>query len=129
MEYCFSAENLQALVKASKEDKELLRYISDCLKSFEDYHRAIYTMESWAQIYDYGVLERLEYQDTLTGLDKSRTCCHNAMLDKINILNRMAAKAGIDPIYGGTVSQEMPYRRQVADAVLEYVESVVSGRR
>lgn len=129
MDNSFSVENLQALIKASKEDKELLRYISDCLKSFEDYHRAIYTMESWAKIYDYGVLEREEYQDTLTGLDRSRTSCHNAMLDKINILNRMAAKAGIDPIYNGTVSDGMPYRREVADAVLSFVESVVSSRR
>lgn len=45
------------------------------------------------------------------------------------MLNRMASKAGVGPIYGGTVSEEMPYRRQVADAVLEYVESIISDRR
>lgn len=123
------AKNLQALIKASKEDKELLRNISNCLQSFEAYHQAIFEMESWAKIYDYDVLEREEYQDVFQNLDRARTTCHNTLLDKINILNRMAAKAGIGPIYNGTVSQVMPYRRQVADAVLSFVESVVSGRR
>lgn len=126
---CLSAENLQALVKANKGDKELLRYIMDCLKSFEAYHQAIFEMEAWAKIYDYETLEREEYQDTLTGLDKSRTTCHNSLLSNVNMLNCMAAQTGVGPIYSGTVSQEMPYRRQVADAVLSFVESVVSSRR
>lgn len=129
MESCFSVENLQALVKASKEDKELLLYISDCLKSFEDYHQSIFFMESWLKVYDYGTLERVEYQDKLTTMDRARTACHNALLGKVNMLNRMAEKVGVGPIYGGTVSEEMPYRRQVADAVLSFVESVVSSRR
>lgn len=129
MEYCFSAENLQALVKASKGDKEMLRYISDCLKSFEDYHQAIFSMEYWLKVYDYGTLEQVEYQDTLQSLDRARTACHNSLLAKVNMLNRMAAKAGVGPIYSGTVSESLPYRRQVADAVLSFVESVVSSRR
>lgn len=129
MDNYFSADNLQALIQASRGDKELLHFIADCLKSFEAYHQAIYSMESWAQVYDYDVLEREEYQDTLTGLDKSRTVCHNALLGKVTVLNRMAERAGVGPIYSGTVSEEMPYRREVADAVLEYVESVVSSRR
>lgn len=86
-------------------------------------------MESWLKFYDYGTLERVEYQDALQGLDGARTACHNGLLAKVNMLNRMAEKVGVGPIYGGTVSEEMPYRRQVADAVLSFVESVVSSRR
>lgn len=129
MENYFSTENLQSLIRASKGDKELLRNISNCLKSFEDYHQAIFSMESWLKVYDYGTLERVEYQDTLQSMDRARTACHNALLAKVNMLNRMAEKVGVGPIYSGTVSEEMPYRRQVADAVLEYVEGVVSSRR
>jgi len=129
MENKFSSENLQSLIAASKDDKELLHFIEDCLKAFEDYHQAIYEMEIWAKIYNYGVLEREEYQDKLTRMDKARTACHNAMLGKINVLNRMAEKASVGPIYSGTVSEEMPYRREVADAALDFVERVVAGRR
>lgn len=129
MEHFVSCENLQALIQASKEDGELLQYIMDCLKSFEDYHQAIFSMEAWLKIYSYEVLEREEYQDSLLSLDRLRTVCHNSVLDKINILNRMAAKADIELIYSGTVSGEMPYRREVADAVLSFVESCVLSRR
>lgn len=129
MESKFSAENLQSLIAASKDDKELLQFIEECLQSFEAYHKAVYEMEIWAKVYNYGVLEREEYQDKLTRMDKARTACHNAMLSKISMLNRMAEKAGVGPIYSGTVSEEMPYRREVADAALDFVEHVVAGRR
>lgn len=129
MECCFSAENLQVLVKVSKGDKELVHYIMDCLKSFESYHQAIFEMEAWAKVYNYGVLEREEYQNKLTTMERTRTACHNAMLSKINMLNRMAERAGVGLIYQGTVSEDMPFRRQVADAVLAFVEDMVSNRR
>lgn len=129
MESKLSAENLQSLIYASREDIELLHFIMDCLKSFEAYHQAIFEMEAWAKVYNYGVLEREEYQDKLTTMDRTRSACHNAMLSKISMLNRMAERAGVGLIYEGTVSEDMPYRRQVADEVLSFVESMVSKRR
>lgn len=129
METKLSVENLQNLIHASKDDRELLHFITDCLKSFEAYHHAIFEMEAWAKVYNYGVLEREEYQDKLITKDRARSACHNAMLSKISMLNRMAERAGVGPVYEGTVSEEMPYRRQVADAVLAFVEDMVSNRR
>jgi len=41
----------------------------------------------------------------------------------------MAAKEGLELIYNGIVSEERPYRREVANAVLEYVEKVIRERR
>jgi hypothetical protein len=40
------------------------------------------------------------------------------------MLNRMAAMAGLPSVYEGTISEDQPYRRQVADAVLEYVHKM-----
>ena len=41
----------------------------------------------------------------------------------------LAAKAaGLPLFYEGVVSEERPYRREVANAVLEYVETVVRER-
>ena len=34
----------------------------------------------------------------------------------------------IPPDYDGTVSYEQPYRRQVADAVLNYVQEIILKR-
>lgn len=46
METKLSVENLQNLIHASKDDRELLHFITDCLKSFEAYHHAIFEMEA-----------------------------------------------------------------------------------
>lgn len=35
----------------------------------------------------------------------------------------------LEPIYAGTVSKERPYRREVANAVLDYLQSVIENRR
>jgi len=129
MENVFSAENLRSLINKSKDDKEMLEFIADCLKSFEKYHSAIYEMETWLSIFDYNALGRENYQSILTGLDKTRRVCHNAVLSSVNILNRTAQKAGVDLIYNGVVSEEKPYRREVADAVLKFAEDIILNRR
>ena len=128
MENNFSAENLYSLINVSMDDKESLDFIVKALKQFENYHRAIFEMETWRKIYDSNVLGLEEYQNTLKALDKQRSLCHNALLADISILNRMAEEAEIGLIYNGIVSEQKPYRRQVADSVLAYIESVILER-
>lgn len=121
-------ENLERLFKAIHDDSELLEFVLGSIKSFGHYHQAIMDMETWLKLYDYSNLSREEYQDKRTQLDKYRTTCHNAVLSSINILNRLAAKYSIPSIYDGTVSEEQPYRREVADAVIQYMEDVIKKR-
>ena len=120
---------MQKLIKAVKDDTETLDLISSCLKSFDDYHAAIYKMETWAMIYNHEVLGREEYRDTFESLDKSRSYNHNDVIGNIRIINRMAQNAGVGLIYDGTVSEEPPHRREIADAVLKFVNDVVLNRR
>jgi hypothetical protein len=121
-------QNLAELIRLTSNDEKQCNFIFDCLKSFEDYHQSIFKMETKQLIFSYDNMEKDEYQDLVKGLDQSRTVNHNAVLASMNKLNRLAAKLGVRPIYASTVSEEQPYRREVADAVLEYVNSVILKR-
>ena len=46
----------------------------------------------------------------------------------LNVLNRLAEKNTLPPFYDGKVSQDRPYRREVANGVLQYVEKIVKNR-
>ena len=70
-----------------------------------------------------------DYKDYVSKLDKMRTVTHNSVLANVNVLNRLAAKNSLPPVYDGIVSEERPYRREVANAVLAYVEKIIKNRR
>ena len=116
------------LINANKEDSDCLDMILQCVQSFEDYHSAIFEMEVKMKIYNASNTSREAYQDLVSALDRTRTTHHNAVLANVNILNRIAEKSSIEPLYAGIVSEERPHRREVANAVLAYVESVVRER-
>ena len=70
-----------------------------------------------------------EYKDNVSKLDKMRTVNHNSVIANVNLLNRLAEKNGLQPVYDGIVTEERPYRREIANAVLDYVESIIKNRR
>lgn len=124
----FSSQSFHSLMKGGQDDPELLEFLSDCLNCFQAYQSAILEMEGWMKLYCPENLGAQAYQDRREELDKARTRCHNAVLANITALNRMATAAGLEPVYDGTVSEEQPYRRQVADAVLDYLAQLVRQR-
>ena len=125
----FSNENLVKLFAAVHDDIELSEMVCNCLKSFQAYHQAIFDMETWLSLYDYNNMPREDYQDKLTKLDECRTSCHNIVIDSVSILNRMAVQYSIPAIYDGEVARGYPHRREIADAVLGYVENIILARR
>lgn len=124
----FSAQTFHTLMDRAQDDQELLEFFGDCLASFRAYEAAILEMEGWMKLYRPATLGTTAYQDQREALDKARTRCHNAVLANMSALNRMAAAQGLEPVYDGTVSEETPYRRQVADGVLGYLHTLVEGR-
>ena len=124
----FSSGNMLKLIETNKDDLECLDLIFQCIKSFEDYHNAICEMEMKMKIYSGKSVGMDAYQDMISSLDRARTVNHNAVLANVNILNRIADKSGVGPVYSGVVSEDKPYRREVANAVLAYVEGVVRER-
>ena len=123
----FDRNSLKELVYLSFDDKELLDMIYDALISFERYHSAIYDMETKKKLYC-GAMDSLDYRKMENELDKLRTACHNAVIANVAMLNRMAEQKGIPPIYDGVVSEDRPYRRELADAILGYVSGIINER-
>ena len=118
---------LDNLIQACKTDSELLEIIQDALRSFEEYHTAIYSMEIRKQLLA-GTVDALQYQEEIGEMDRRRTSSHNAVISNISLLNRLAEQAGLPPVYEGVISRDQPYRRQIADAVLDYVRDIILAR-
>lgn len=118
---------LDNLIQACKADSELLEIIQDALRSFEEYHTAIYSMEIRKQLLA-GTVDALQYQEEIGEMDRRRTSSHNAVISNISLLNRLAEQAGLPPVYEGVISRDQPYRRQIADAVLNYVRDIILAR-
>ena len=125
----FKEDALQKIIQHYKEDKETIEVIYDILKGFEEYHIKIYEMEIKMRLFSYDTLGREDYQYMVKELDKMRTMQHNSILSGVNILNRLAANAELESVYDDIVSEERPYRREVANAVLAYVEDVIKNRK
>jgi len=128
MNNSISVENLSRLFTDASVDADAVGIISDCMKSFVNYHEAIYELEIWLKLHNPKNTSTEEYQNKQSELAYSRTVCHNAALASINILNRMASRYGIGAVYTGTVSEERPYRTEVANAILDYIGDVMLKR-
>ena len=121
-------ETIGKLIAAGREDPELLEMIHSALTSFEQYHAAVWADQIYPLVYGGGGLEPEEYRSGRAALDRTRTAMHNALLANVAMLNRMAAQAGLPPVYDGTVSEQQPYRRRTADAVFAYAEFLIKNR-
>ena len=96
--------------------------------TFESYHRAIYELEVKQRLNSGGAMEGEAYREMIARLNKTRTISHNALLMRVNILNRIAAEVNFQLFYEGVVSEERPYCREVADAVLVYIRKIIAER-
>ena len=121
-------ETIDKLIAKYKDDEKMLSIIERSLISFEEYHQAIYKMELWMKVHSISVSGD-EYKENVSKLDKGRTNEHNSVLGNVNLLNRLAEKNGLPLVYDGIVSHDRPYRREVANAVLHYVEEIITNRR
>ena len=121
-------ETISSLLKIYKDDEKILNTIERCLISFEEYHSQIYKLEICMKIFSNGNVDKDNYKVKIEELDKSRTTYHNALLGNVNVLNRLAEKNTLPPFYDGKVSQDRPYRREVANGVLQYDEKIVENR-
>lgn len=121
-------DSLNALIRISVSDEDAYDLISGALKSFHEYHAAIYEMETAKTLLSAKGEDPEKYRQSIQSLDRARTVCHNAVLANVNILNRMAENAKLPLVYEGIISEAHPYRREVADAVLNYIRNIVLER-
>ena len=123
-----NSESLNEIIRHFKDDKDDMEMIISALESFEDYHRSIYRLEITRRLFSCKAIESEEYRTETVARDRNRTTNHNAILAQVNFLNRLAKEAGQPPIYDGIVSEERPYRREVANAVLDFVQETIVNR-
>lgn len=123
-----NVDTLKGLLSHYHDDQDMIDAVTDALESFEQYHAAIYALEIKKKLYAAGAMDADTYREEIPALDKTRTVHHNALLTQVNILNRLAKLAGLPPFYDGVVSEERPYRREAANALLAFVEQVILNR-
>ena len=121
-------EVLNALIRHFKDDPDDLEMIVNSLETFEDYHRAIYRLEITRRLFSCAAIDSDTYRSDTVERDRTRTVNHNAVIAQVSLLNRLAQAANLPPFYDGVVSEERPYRREVANAVLEFVREVIDHR-
>jgi hypothetical protein len=86
-------------------------------------------METRLMMVSMNEMDLTNYQELVTNLDKNRTNSHDKVISTLSFLNRLAEQQKLPPVYDGIVSKERPYRKQVANAILEFVESTIKDRR
>jgi len=123
-----NGETLEKLIESQKNDDFTSELIADAIKSFETYHSAVYAHETTRRMLKYSFTDVAEYRNQVETFDRNRTACHNDLISKVALLNRLAEQEGLPPIYDGVVSKERPYRTQLATAVFEWVQWVMETR-
>lgn len=111
-----------------KDDAEVLQMIEESMGVFSDYHKAVFSLEMYKKIHEGAAAQTPQYKETVMSMDRTRTVYHNSLLSNVSMLNNMAKVAGLPPVYDGIVSQERPYRRQVANAVFAFMEDIINNR-
>ena len=123
-----NVETLNGIIKYCMDDKDDLEMVVKALETFEDYHHAIYRLEITRRLFSCNAIDSDTYRSETVDRDRTRTVNHNALLGQVNFLNRLAEEASLPPFYDGIVSEVRPYRREVANAVLEFVREVIVNR-
>ena len=117
-----NTEALESLIASSRGDEDILGLIQSAIDAFETYHSKVIAHEFAQLIHAGGDYTKV------AAADHDRTIAHNSMLSKVSQLNRLATAQGLPPIYAGTVSQDQPYRREVATAVFAYLQTIIEHR-
>ena len=121
-------ETVKSLLTLHANDREIVQLIVDCLESFESYHKSIYTLEIQRDLFSRGAMDSETYRDLIPHLDQIRSGNHNTVISNVRMLNRLAEQAGLKPFYDDIVSEERPYRTELADAILDLVREIIDNR-
>lgn len=106
------------------EDLENFKDLDIIIPSFHAYVDTVIRNESELLIHG-SSLEGQEYRDKIAQYDKDRHGCHETAIINVRVINRLAEKYGIQPVFKGDDNQ----RHQVADFCLELDSYLFRNRR
>ncbi len=119
-------ESIEKLLLLYRDDPVTLKFLGEIFDSFEEYHQAVFKEQLGRLLY--AAEDADAYRDRIVSLDRARTVHHNSVIANVGILNRLAEKNGLPPVYDGVVSEERPHRREVANAVFAWIEEIINNR-
>ena len=94
------------------------------MESFHSYVHTVVKNETKFLLQS-GNLEGQEYRDAIAQYDGNRHSAHERAISDVMLLNRLAAREGLPPIFTGDDTQ----RHQVADFCLELDQYFFQNRR
>lgn len=75
--------------------------IERSLVSFSNYVSAVYAMETQMTVQRHRIDDPKEWQEFVTGLDRSRRMSHDAAIAGVSMLNRICETSGLEKVYDG----------------------------
>lgn len=97
------------------------RMIEEMIVGAADYVHAVTVMET--KVANYFGRSGDDKSEAVATADSWRTGRHESLMTKVNIVNRICANHGMEPIYTGG-----SHRRQYGDFALELVTEIFVGR-
>lgn len=97
-----------------------------CVQEMVDYYREVYMLDHQIQIWRV-TLDDSEFRTRVQEGDRRRSAFHDSAMASLSVAARLAEKLGLDPLLNFRVDDE--YRGDVADAMFEYVETVVGAHK
>lgn len=120
----FKKEVLDNLVKAYKDDKDVLEMIYDSLESMSSYVKAVNSMENTITVLRFK-MDPEEYHIRVQELDRNRKIIHDGVISSIKFLNRISNVAHLPLFYSGDVDD----RYEVATFAGEVVKEIFDNRQ
>jgi len=121
----FSFNHLQAIIEANKDRQDCLDLVFQCVQAFEDYYRDMLEVEMQMKmkpLRDLFACTR-SYQDITSTLDQAYTARQKEVIKSVRIMNHLAEKSNIPPLYEGIVSEEEGYCWEVVNEVFRGIQN------
>jgi hypothetical protein len=128
MKNTITLESVEILSEACKLDYLDLKLIEQAITIFSEYHKSIIYENAYYRIFSNSDMPGVDFQTEHHQRDEMRANRHNEVITYVCILNKLAKLKGLQPTYAGIISRDQPYRREVANAVLELIQELIISR-
>lgn len=119
-------ESISAIMKANKDDPDLLDFIESRVNSFVDYVGHVTYMETRIQRLTIQGVTGEAWRDAVQALDERRRDKHEVVLSAATQLNRLATASGLPLFYDGPIDNE--HRNEVSDMCQNVINEYFNGR-
>ena len=106
------------------DDREDFDIVAKAMEAFHRYVDTVVTGETKLLLQGSN-LDGQEYRDAITNYDGDRHSAHEKAIGDAKLINRLAAREGLPPIFTGDETQ----RHQIADFCLELDQYLFQNRR